>query len=129
MQIGPADLGSGEVGAGCREEQGRVDGCLVAGGVEEPPQQGVDRVADPGGAVLLQVLQFVHRDTTGVGETDMVLGHHGAEDLHQVVLVELESQDGRVLVLQPEFFGEGGEVDVPARVLLLAVVQPQQQAG
>ncbi|RZD89289.1 hypothetical protein C0Q60_03495 [Streptomyces albidoflavus] len=71
----------------------------------------------------------MHRDTAGVGETDMVLGPHGAEDLHQVVLVELESQDSRVLVLQAEFFGEGGDVDVPARVLLLAVVQPQQQAG
>jgi hypothetical protein len=52
---------------------------------------------------------------------------HDADDLHQVELVELESQDGRALVLQPVLFGEGSDVDVPARVLLLAVVQPQQQ--
>ncbi|GGS13072.1 hypothetical protein GCM10010236_79300 [Streptomyces eurythermus] len=87
VQIGPADLGSGEVGAGCREEQGGIDGCLVAGGVEEPPEQGVHRVTDPGGAVFLQVLQFTYGDAAGISETDMGLGPHDAEDLHQAVLV------------------------------------------
>ncbi|MEU6895528.1 hypothetical protein ABZ934_27885 [Streptomyces sp. NPDC046557] len=111
VQLGGADLGSGEVGAGGREEQGRVDGCLVTDGVEEPPQQGVHRVLDPGGAVLLQVLQLAHGDAAGVAETDELRGPRSAKEMHQPLLVELEGQDGRVLVLQLEFFSEGVDVD------------------
>jgi len=68
VQVVAADVGSGEVGGGRGEEKGRVAGLLVAGGVEQPPLEGVHGVAEPGGAVSLELLQPVDPGAAPVGE-------------------------------------------------------------
>ena len=127
VQFRAGDLGSGEVRAGRREEQGRADGRLVACGVVEPSQEGVHRVAQPGGAVLLKVLQPLYGNDAFVGEVDVGGSGHVAGDVHQAVLLELESKDGGIFVFERMFFDEPGHVDVFGWSLLVVGVQPHQQ--
>ncbi|MFI5681584.1 hypothetical protein [Streptomyces cellulosae] len=51
VQVVAGDVGSGEVGGRRGEEEGQVDGLLIAGGVEQPPQEGIHGVTETGGAV------------------------------------------------------------------------------
>ncbi|MGW2051522.1 hypothetical protein ACWCPF_41230 [Streptomyces sp. NPDC001858] len=68
LEVGLGDLGSGEERPRRGEEQARVDGRLIARGVLEPPEEGVHRVTETSGAILLQVLQGVHGDAAFVRE-------------------------------------------------------------
>jgi hypothetical protein len=84
-------------------------------------------VAQPGGAVLLKVLQPLYGDDALVGEVDVGGSGHDTGDVHQAVLLELESKDGGIFVCEPMLFDEPGYVDVVGWVLLAVGVQPQQQ--
>ncbi|MEU0413896.1 hypothetical protein ABZ307_39765 [Streptomyces griseorubiginosus] len=129
VQVGPGDCGTGEVGGGGRQEQGRVGGRLVTCGVEQPPQEGVHGVAEPGGAVLLQLLQTAHRNAARVAEVYVGGSAHVACELDQVALFQLEGEHGRVFTVQLLFFDEPGYVDEVRGVQLGLFVQPHQKPG
>lgn len=118
--------GSGEEGVGRCEEQGRVDGLLVAGGVEQPPMEGIHGVAEAGGAVEAQLLKAVDSGAARVGEVDVgCLTAPVARDLDEVALFQLEGEHGGVLAVQLLFLNEPSDVDVVRGVLLCLLVQPQ----